>query len=382
MTQNEEQLIHKFLNRTLTDTEWDTLLQWLEDPAHKREFDALVRTDYYLELMKLQDHGDARYARMLSHIEDETRKRPLWKRPVTMAAASVVLLMGLALGWYLSQTDRIPTVEVTGTSIPQGTDGAILTLEDGTKVPLKKGRTYQNPNVRSNGTEVVYTKDKGEGEITYNTLTVRRGEQFALALSDGTKVWLNSDSQLRYPVHFVSGTIRQVELLYGEAYFDVSPAMEHQGDGFLVRHEGQLATVLGTEFNIKAYPQEQQIFTTLVEGSVEVQTGEEKSVLRPDERSVVDPTAHTIKVQPVNAQAETAWRRGLFMFQNKSLSEITVVLSRWYDVDIIIENDSLRTIGFKGTLGKDQPLEEILELIQKTKYINTYELTKEKVVIK
>lgn len=392
MTDNEAQLIHKFLDRTLTDTEWDTLLEWLEDPAHKREFDALVRTDHYLQLMKLQNDGDARYAGMLSRIEGATVKRPLWKRPVAMAAASVVLLVGLALGWYLTQPTEIPAVNVVETTIPQGTDGATLTLEDGTEVVLKKGATYATENATSNGEAIVYGSSRAESRGEHrtpntelpstNTLTVRRGQQFTLTLADGTRVWLNSDSQLRYPVRFLPGSDREVELLYGEAYFDVSPADAHQGDGFAVRHEGQRASVLGTEFNISAYRGEPGIHTTLVEGSVEVAYGDEKILLRPDERATVDPRTGSIRVGQVDAQAETAWRRGLFMFRNRSLSEIATVLSRWYDVEIVIENVSLREVEFKGTLGKDQPLEEILELIQSTKFINAYELTEEKVVIR
>ena len=153
-----------------------------------------------------------------------------------IAAASVALIVSVSI--YTNKDKSIYEINeaiIVNNQIKRGSDKAILTLGDGLEVTLVKGETYQVKNAISNGGEIVYKKIKqAKKEIVYNYLTVPRGGQYQIVLSDNTKVWLNSESQLKYPVSFSKGAPRKVELMYGEAYFDVSPSTEHDGSSFKV----------------------------------------------------------------------------------------------------------------------------------------------------
>nr|WP_281501004.1 FecR family protein [Cellulophaga sp. F20128] len=248
---------------------------------------------------------------------------------------------------------------------------------------MEKGSAYNGHNVTSNGEEIVYNKKKSNSkdEIAYNTLTVPRGGQFYLVLSDGTKVWLNSESKLIYPVNFVDGMLRKVELVYGEAYFDVSPSIEHKDTKFLVFNDHQEVEVLGTEFNIKAYNNEDSIYTTLVEGKVSVSNMESKQKLIPNQQTKLNLKNKSIGVQEVDVYSEISWKKGLFSFKGKTLKEIMVVLTRWYDFEVEFANEELENVKFNGVLSKKDSIKEILNVIKKTKFINAYEIKNQKITI-
>ena len=190
-------------------------------------------------------------------------------------AASIVLLVSLPFLLNTNGKSIIDTpivVDASDDTIIIGVDKATLTLEDGSNITLEKGQSYSINNIQSNGVEIVYKALENNvvenSKIKYNYLTVPRGGQYFIKLEDDTKVWLNSESRLKYPTSFVKGQDRKVELLYGEAYFDVSPSTSHQGASFKVLSGVQEIEVLGTEFNVKAYHDEDYIYTTLVEGKV------------------------------------------------------------------------------------------------------------------
>ena len=175
---------------------------------------------------------------------------------------------------------------------------------------------------------------------------------------------------------------RQVELVYGEAYFDVSPSTNHKGSKFNVRNQNQDVEVLGTEFNIKAYKEEENIFTTLVDGKVTVSNFISKQVLVPNQQSIINIESKDISVNTVDVNSETSWRRGLFSFKSKPLKEIMIVLSRWYDFDFVFTSSDLEKVRFNGVLSKKDDLEELLKIIKNTNYINAYEITDKKITIK
>lgn len=195
-------------------------------------------------------------------------------------------------------------------------------------------------------------------------------------------MWLNSESQLKYPVAFVDGETRQVELLYGEAYFEVSPSTAHKGSRFKVKTRMQNVEVIGTEFNIKAYKEEANIYTTLVNGKVQIGNATAKNILAPNQQSKLSINNDRIEIYEVDVYNEVSWRKGLFVFKGMSLKEISKVLSRWYDVDIEFANPAQGNIKFNGVLNKNQNLEEILTTIQTTKFINAYEIKNKKIIIK
>jgi ferric-dicitrate binding protein FerR (iron transport regulator) len=203
-----------------------------------------------------------------------------------------------------------------------------------------------------------------------------------MTLSDGTKVWLNSETQLKYPVSFTDSESRQVELVYGEAYFEVSPSTEHKGADFKVFHDHQEVQVLGTEFNIKAYKDETNIYTTLVEGKVAVNYNGNNQILAPNQQSNLNTENNNITMAMVDVYRETSWTQGVFIFKKKPLKKIMEVLSRWYDMEVVFENKELENVIFSGTFNKKHSIEDILTAIKNTKFINNYEINNKTIVIK
>ncbi|MEP1488791.1 MAG: FecR domain-containing protein [Algibacter sp.] len=307
-------------------------------------------------------------------------------------AAAAILIGGLISIPFLS--NNISTIPVVDTPpipviknkdiIVVGTDKATLTLEDGSNIELEKGKTFQTNTITSNGEKLVYKKSsRPKIEIKYNYLTIPRGGQYFIELSDGTEVWLNSESQLKFPVAFIEGETRQVELVYGEAYFTVSPSENHNGAKFKVMNQAQEVEVLGTQFNIKAYKDETHIYTTLVEGKVAISNTELsiKQNLLPNQQSILNIESNNIEITEVDVKSETSWKIGLFSFKGKKLKHIMKVISRWYDVDAVFMNKTLEDVRFKGVLGKDQNIENILSSIKTLSIIENYKIDGKTIIL-
>lgn len=336
--------------------------------------------------------GDRIYRNIQKEISDDGVERKVIKinfRKNLLKYAAVLLLGGLIGYSVLYRNISNTTQEVTASenSIKIGTNKAVLTLENGSIVLLEKGTDYTNSNLDSNGDEIVYAQDNTDKgnvneEMQYNYLSVPRGGQFAITLSDNTKVWLNSESQLKYPVNFRSGMAREVELVYGEAYFDVSHSSLHNGDSFQVITDGQKIEVLGTEFNVKAYKDEAIIYTTLVEGEVSVSNSEVRQIMQPNQQYAFNTLNGTAQIYNINVNNEVSWKDGIFSFDNKSLKEIMVVLSRWYDMNVEFENKDIENIEFIGVLYKDRSIESILNTIKNVGSIKDYEIKNKNVILK
>lgn len=365
-------IIIKFLYGDISDHEFKVLKVWLENPKNHKKFKKQVRLFHLVNNRKEQYDLDKVYGTLMASINPSVPLKkstrnviPLW---IKYAAAACVIF---AATYFYTESLKQPAAveEVSAIDIPIGTDKATLTLGNGTSVALEKGKTFKNSFAESNGEQLVYTDQpsaKEQGPVEYNYLTIPRGGQFYMRLDDGTKVWLNSDSKIKYPVNFIAGQTREVELIYGEAYFEVSKSTVHNGDAFTLKANEQTITVLGTEFNIKAYRDETEILTTLIEGSVNVSNSIEDKLLKPGQQAKLSQASNAFKVYEVHVADEIAWRDGMFSFTNKPLNEIMKVLSRWYDLDITIENPAIETVGFTGVLSKEQSIVNILKAIQST----------------
>ena len=311
-------------------------------------------------------------------------KKPWFKY---VAAAMVIGLLTTTLVFkdtIFNTPDKNPVIIVKNDirNIKPGTDKATLTLGDGSQIALQKGTPVQTQNANSNGEEIIYKSNKqSTSNLVYNYLTIPRGGQFSIKLSDGTKVWLNSATQLKFPVAFVEGETRQVELVYGEAYFEVSPSTAHKGARFEVYNKKQKVEVVGTEFNIKAYKDESNIYTTLVKGKVNVAIENRTQSLVPNQQLNLDLKNNTSIIKTVDVYNEISWKDGVFTFKEKPLKEIMKIISRWYDVDVIFADKKLETVQFKGSLDKKQPLDEILS-IMKSSTIKSYEIKDKTLIIK
>ncbi len=377
-TQDFQELIERYLDGKTTLEEVKLLVNYYESFQQDHEWvEELGPEDTIKNRMLIN---------ILEVLQDESPKViPIYKRSFFKYAAAIVIF--LSAGYFFLNKDNLnnesPTQIIVNNNIKVGSDKAILTLEDGTNVTLEKGQQYISDHIESTGEAIVYSVDQAKlkPSIAYNYLTVPRGGQYHVTLSDGTEVWLNSDSKLKYPTAFIEGEDRRVELVYGEAYFDVSPSTAHQGAKFKVTSGLQDIEVLGTEFNIKAYQDEDSIYTTLVEGKVMVNYGTTNTALAPNQQSIIVEGIPSINVKTVDVFTATSWRKGVFSFKDMPLSKITKVLSRWYDMNVVFVNKEVEAIKFTGVLGKEQSIEDILSTMYNTNSI-PYEINNKTIIFK
>jgi transmembrane sensor len=377
-----KKIIVKYINQEANVNELKTLDIWLKNKDNKSLFDQYVKIEYLTaNYLGNYDVDKAKAAIKTKINEKKIAKRNLFLKRISIAA-SIIILLGVSFTQFIGD-NKIQEDEFIPTNIQVGSSKATLTLEDGSQITLEKGKSFKTQNAKSNGNEIVYVEDRNrKKEITYNYLTIPRGGEFFIKLADGTQVWLNSESQLKYPTTFIEGKTRQVELVYGEAYFDVSPSTEHKGSKFKVINKSQEVNVLGTEFNIKAYRDEANIYTTLVEGKVAVSIDNNRQNLIPNEQLNYSLKSKTFSVEKVDVYNEISWKEGVFSFEEKPLKEIMKVLSRWYDMEVVFENKSLENIKFFGVLDKKQKIVEIMETIKKFKIIESYDIKENVIVLK
>tara|TARA_R110000868_G_scaffold399948_1_gene673998 strand:+ start:2128 stop:3297 length:1170 start_codon:yes stop_codon:yes gene_type:complete len=383
-----ENIITKFLTHQASVTEMDLLDIWLQNNENKQLFKDYIEANYAIEHEMRQFDVNKLKIKLQKLMDDENNAVRLKRKHRIVSYAAAAVLTGLLVtGYFIKNNNFTKSIEtnprIINNNIGIGSDRAILTLEDGSQVALEKGNAYQTQNALSNGEEIKYEKGTDNiSKMVYNFLTVPRGGQFHLVLSDGSEVWLNSESQLKYPVNFIKGQTRKVELVYGEGYFDVSPSTEHEGSKFIVSNQSQEIEVLGTEFNIKAYKDETNIYTTLVEGRVLIGTASTRNILKPSQQANLNLNDGNLDIATVNVYNEISWKEGVFSFRRKPLVEIMKVLSRWYDMDVYFDNPELENVGFNGVLGKDQQIEEILNTIKNFGIINDYEIINKTILLK
>ncbi|WP_251806521.1 FecR family protein [Arenibacter sp. H213] len=366
----------------------DELEIWLQDPKNEHLFNSYVQTNYAVEFeMRQFEANDLKRNLQELMVEEKTTIRlKKWRQVISYAAAAVFAGL-LVTGYFLKDDIFNKNIETTprivNNNIEVGSNKATLTLEDGSQINLEKGTSYQMHNAKSNGEKIEYIAEEGnKTKLANNILTIPRGGMFHLVLADKTEVWLNSESQLKYPVNFIKGDTRKVELVYGEGYFVVSPSTEQEGSKFIVSNQFQEIEVLGTEFNIKAYKNEKNIYTTLVEGKVSVSTVTTKIVLEPSQQANLNLNDDSIDIATVNVDSEISWKNGDFSFRRKPLGEIMKVLSRWYDIDVNFEVPELEKALFNGALGRDQNIEDILNTIKNFGIIKDYEIINKTILLK
>jgi ferric-dicitrate binding protein FerR (iron transport regulator) len=383
-----ENIIAKFLTNQASASELTELEIWVEDSNNKELFNQYVKINYAIEYNMKEFDSHTIKSKLLEAFAREQKVKKLKKlrKVIYYSAAAVVLGIVTTTYFYRTSLADKPIVApavVVNKTIETGTDKAILTREDGSVVTLEKDKMYEKDNLVSNGKELVCNNsNKAKSGLAYNYLTIPRGGQFQVKLADGTKVWLNSESKLKFPVAFAEGRLREVELIYGEAFFDVSPSTEHKGAKFKVLNKDQEVEVLGTEFNIKAYKDEDKIYTTLVEGKVTVSDFKTKKFIVPNQQSIINLKNGNITINPIDAYNEILWTKGIFSFKGKTLKEIMTVMSRWYDVEVVFKNTELEKVKFNGVLSKNDNIKEILTIIKKTNFINEYEIKDQKITIK
>ena len=388
-------LIAKHQRNELTPQEKEELEHWLQSDVRNQELfkkltdEAIINNE--LETFSVTDKAKAwkNIAKKTGHKTPEN-KPAVTRRWLGYAAAVITLMaLGITLSKYRSNED-LKTLAHQQKDILPGSNKATLTLANGSKIILddaKQGKIASQKNVvinKNKSGEVIYkttpTDQIATGQtpveaITMNTLTTPRGGQYEVVLPDGTRVWLNAASSLKYPTAF-TGNERRVELT-GEAYFEVSKDARKP---FFVKTTNQTVAVLGTHFNINSYADEAATKTTLLEGSVKV-TGNTNQLtvkLKPGQQAVNTVTAIDIK-QDADIDEAVAWKNGKFLFRNTDLRTIMRQLSRWYDVDVEYQGNVAQK-HYRGRISRNVPVSEIFQIL-KTSGIN-FTINGGKIIVK
>lgn len=370
MAQMEEQnliswLICKQMIGTITEEELQVLDEWRKqseynEAAYQRLQDTDRQTLEYRrsKLINYQRPLDDMKRRL--GLEESVAEKPRAHSAVVykLISAAAVLLLIFGATYYFRQSDmkseKEQTTVVAKTEILPGRTQAVLTLDNGKQVEL-------GADVQSNTKAIAEITD-GEA-IAFNNLKTPRGGEFKVTLEDGTEVWLNADSRLRYPETFDGGE-RRVEVS-GEAYFKVAKNAEKP---FYVVSGGQEVRVYGTEFNVHAYDDEPTIFTTLVEGSISLRpVGGNKSelMLTPGKQALFNKGDASATVRKVDTEVVTSWLNGIFVFEDQSLEQIMRTLSRWYDFEYEFADQQVASTVFMGSIPRYGSFGEVVEIFQK-----------------
>lgn len=328
----------------------------------------LKEEEFDLNLDELDEVKAKIWETLPVHAELHPVRKTLWTPRRLLAAASILVIVSVGL-YFANQSS---TSEVSKnpvlTQIVPGGKKAILTLADGHSISLSDSQ--QGKLAEELGSSVFKTADgeliyngsaENQNTTSHNTLSIPRGGYYILTLADGTKVWLNSESTLRYPTDFV-GKERVVELS-GEGYFEVA---KRKNMPFKVISGEQTLEVLGTHFNVNAYKNENAITTTLLEGSVKLSVANQEAKLSPNQQSSFK--NGVFRVQEVESGAAIAWMNNEFNFQKEKLGSIMRSLSRWYDVEVTLPSD-LEELQFQGTISRSKSLKDVINIMEKTKLV-------------
>ncbi len=344
MTKEEQDEFRALLAREDLRAEWAVYIEKIL--AEKRYHDAPVAD------------RDAIFQQMMSKSPIYPYPGPTLHRYRWWAAAAVfLLLLGAGTLWLRTPA---PKKEMAAIDVAPGTTKALLTLANGQVVPLDSAgsQSWQqgNTHISQSGGLLAYSQHGNDDAVNFNTLTTPRGGTFRVTLPDGSSVWLNAASSLRYPTAF-KGAERLVEV-QGEAYFEIA---QNAQQPFKVKINNQTTiVVLGTSFNVNAYANESTIATTLLTGAIRMLHRDEQVTLHPGQQARTSAT--TIEtIQHIDTTQVLAWKNGLFDFHNATLPEVMRQLARWYDIDVVYAGN-IPTITFDGKMDKHLQLSQIIKI--------------------
>lgn len=290
---------------------------------------------------------------------------------VSMQYAAIGLLL-IGISWYfrVQHGEQWPVVKNIMDTIKPGEKKAELLLADGERIPLNletKTKKIQHlgvaltNDIQNSCLSYEGTSSGDTLSTAYNTLFVPKGGEYTLLLPDGTRIWLNSETSLRFPLHFARNK-REV-YLDGEAYFKVK---RDTAAPFSVYTSGREIKVLGTSFNVSAYAKDKWWQTTLVEGKVEVNVKGKKVLMKPSEQYSVDNMSSTGQLRKVDAECYTSWINGKFYFNAYAFEELVNKLERWYDFTMIYQSEEIKRMRFTGIVNKHAPIEDMLKYLEMT----------------
>lgn len=373
-------IIEKSLNKKLTPQEKKCFDEWLEaTPKHRVLYNKIKCAGNMDNNAEDFDRWRQAFLKKLTTRKQQEKKRIFLK--LTVAAAVLFLFLGGGYWWFNMENKTHGIVEPFAQEPNQGSvrlttaSGEVLNLTSETTSDMLKVDGAKI--VKDQGT-LIYEKAPEEPQSEqsgYNKIEVPKGAEYRLVLSDGTRIWLNSDTRLNYPTNFEKN-VREVEI-HGEAYFEVS----HDTRKPFIVHIGELTvTVLGTEFNVNTRIPT-HVRTTLVEGKVQVTFKEGiPYILTPGEMASTDVFSGQTTVEQVNIQKYIAWRHGRFCFEEATIEEIMQELSLWYDLQVEYQNQQVKQEKFSGYLPRGESVMSILKKIEQTSYVH-FKMVQNKIIV-
>lgn len=351
------------LNRYGKAEKWQMieLEEWLKESEENRNFYTKVLSHSYLE-EGLEEYiqYDADDAWKQLKIKMHPRKRRFFVRLLPYAAL-LACIIGLTVLWQTQDSESVQRGMTTVAILP-GSSKAQLVLSNGRQIELEAKndrlcRRVEGENFENTGELLDYRRQGStENAVQIHTLRIPRGGEYQIILSDSTRVWVNADSELQYPDHFM-GDKRKV-VLKGEAYFEVAKDTSHP---FYVEVGDMNVKVLGTSFNISAYPNSKRQ-TTLVEGCVTINWNQQQVMLHPGQQATEN--IRELQVREVNVANYVGWIDRRFVFKDKLLGEVLEDLERWYDVEIFVTDDKIRNLHFTANFQKYENMDKVLKIIE------------------
>ncbi len=362
-------LISASVSRELTLEENKNLQKWLEEDEKHKDIYNKLRKEEFLK-SKIDFYSKVDIVKAYSKINNQLEKRRKNRRMFSImkyAASFLLPIAIIAIVWnYYPQNNQF--VQKEPAVIKAGNKKAQLILADGNRIEISE--ITADTTLKENGTKIYSSNNKLKYDAAkskllseeYNTLVVPRGGEYLLELSDGTTIWMNSESKLKYPVKFI-GNKRKV-YLEGEAYFKVAHNKEKP---FLIDVNGSEVKVLGTSFNLRAYENESNIVATLIEGKISLSTSiDNKSaslILNPGEQGKVYSNGEISK-KKVDVRLFTSWKDGRIVFKNQTLGDIMNSIYRWYDIEVFYMNPSLKDIEYTGNIKRYNDFNDVIELLE------------------
>lgn len=368
-------IIAASLRGKANDEEQRTLREWLSVSTRNEKIYDGFKDGKRLEqkiVESRQINWEKDYQQFITK-RQRTRKNRRMKTIIRYAAILTLPIVAASI-FLLQKNDRQAIVSISEVIKP-GEHKAVLitgggdriTLSDSTLSPIQE-QNGMIVNVMNN--KVFYTLPEDslctQESPIFNTLQIPRGGEYFLTLADGTEVWLNAETEIRYPVQFTGN--KRVVYLDGEAYFTVAPDKKKP---FTVVSTHASVSVLGTQFNFRAYPDEQDVQTTLVSGSVIMQSEKYKQQIKlvPGEQGVLEKRSANLTKQEVNTYLYTAWKDGRFAFRDARLEDLFNILARWYDLSVFYQSPEAKDIRFTGDLNKTDDFKSILKIIEQNERV-------------
>lgn len=372
MKEELEDIVRRFYKNELLPGERKALLEWVEaSKEHERSFREALRVEIRLNLAGQWERATRCEEEMWQSIRRHARRRKRWLLYGGISAAAMVALAaGIRLLWLEEKQPeayRLTPVAQVMQAEP-GVPQALLKTSGGKTIALAAGETRRVATLA--GVDVVQDSTGGVRfakpdtlgmAVEMNTVYVPERGEYQVELSDGTRIWVNSASEISFPSYF-AGNVREVTLA-GEAYFEVAHDSRRP---FYVNIGDARVQVLGTAFNVSAYRDERTTEVALLNGKVSFDATDGKHVLSPGEIAALDKAQGVTEVREGDVASIIAWKEGRFYFEDMRMEDLALKLSRWYGVDFAFDSEAARELRFSGGMVKYRPLNYVLEMISKT----------------